>query len=266
MRLLKAIKRKRRLNRLKIRVSQSARNTLPVVIVYQMGKVASSSIYHALKARNDCYGFHTHNLTTTQANDSFWNPNRHNIISVELQKQLLDRKRPLKIVTLVRDPFARNISAYFETSPNIPNKKSSKAIVSELVEDFLQTFNHSICNDWFEKEFRNALGIDIFSHSFDAAIGWSQITIDQIDLLTLKTTLQDNKKRKLIEQFVGIEDLALERINDTREKSINTLYREFKDSIRFPKSIFDAVANDRFTTHFFTELERQEMRKRWCEI
>lgn len=263
MGLLNAIKRQRRLNRLNRKVSKSAQDTLPVAIVYQMGKVASSSIYHALKHRPDCYGFHTHLLTVNDVADNFWNRNRHDRLSIEIRRQLLLAKRPLKIITLVRDPFARNISAYFETSPKIPKRANPSVTAASLIDDFLENFNHNECEDWFTKEFRDALGIDIFSHPFDPETGWSKIESDNLEILTLKTTLNDELKRDLVENFIGIENLQLARVNETGDKTINALYKEFKSSIHFPEAIFQQVMESDFTQHFFTKSEHESIRQKW---
>ena len=91
------------------------------VLVYQMGKVASSSVYLSLEKTTDFDVFHVHRLNPeniakvreehVQRGDSPPNEKK----GLYLYENLIrTRKTHTKIISLVREPIARNISAFFQ--------------------------------------------------------------------------------------------------------------------------------------------------------
>ena len=100
------------------------------VLIYQMGKVGSSSIYMSLKEIMPT--FHVHYLrkdlmdkiNKNQINRGFAPP-EHLVTSKMVLKKYIKKDKPLNIISLVRDPIARNMSAFFENLDNfILNSKN----------------------------------------------------------------------------------------------------------------------------------------------
>ena len=98
------------------------------IIIYQMGKVGSSTILRSLRALDiDTPIFHTHTLTVEgrahgeaifgHKPQSYFPRSKHLLESEYLCKEIersLKRKiGKWKVVTLVRDPIARNISSFW---------------------------------------------------------------------------------------------------------------------------------------------------------
>jgi len=103
-------------------------DSLPI-LVYQMGKVGSFSIYMSLKEIRETHHVHylrkdiMERLEKMQTDRGFPVPG-HLITSKMVWKEYLDKDLPLKIITLVRDPISRNMSAFFENLNNfIDNSK-----------------------------------------------------------------------------------------------------------------------------------------------
>jgi hypothetical protein len=264
MSLISKFKRRGKIKAAEKRVRQSVKDEKrPRIIVYQMGKVASSSIYHALNKRSDCYGFHTHCLTRTKVNDSSSNPNKRGRHSISLAEHIIKPKHPTKIITLVRDPFARNISAFFETNKKAKTPNLDTTQINHLIDEFIQDVNHNQNQDWYDNEFKQALDIDIFAYEFDRERGWSTFKQGPFEVLVLKTNLPDAEKTKQIAQFIGIEDLVIDRINETGAKKSKPCYKQFKETIQFPDEIAQSILKSRFTQHFFTDSEIDNMRKQW---
>ena len=107
------------INRLK------SRNYEPV-IVYQMGKVGSSTVCSSLKKLKDFDVYHIHVLTEESIKklENVYKSNFHKtsffpvhiLESQYLSKQLEQGKKKWKVVTLVREPIIRNISLCFSKS------------------------------------------------------------------------------------------------------------------------------------------------------
>ncbi|PXA03116.1 hypothetical protein DDZ13_13695 [Coraliomargarita sinensis] len=267
------IQRHRKIRRECARIQASIRDDAPIVIIYQMGKVASSSIYHALKQREDCHAFHAHLLgMPRQLNrrrrvaDSWANPDKRLRTAKSLWETIIAPRRPAKIITLVRDPFERNISAYFENSkePKRPHS-NRKEFIDRLIRDFLKTSHHSLATDWYQKEFNPTLEIDVFAHPFDTSRKWAQYELEPYDLLVLRTDLPDENKNQVISEFLGLQNLKIRPSNQTHTKSLNPVYADFKKTIRFPKELGTTILNSSYTKHFFSEQEIAAMQAKWIE-
>src|ERR1700741_1041287 len=72
------------------------------IIVYQMGKVASMSVYTSLKEQYPGITLHRHELIPTEWQDATLLNHANNF------------HQPLLIISMMRDPIARNISAFFQ--------------------------------------------------------------------------------------------------------------------------------------------------------
>ena len=119
------------------------------VVVYQMGKVGSSSIYNALKARG-LFVFHNHNLRPEIIAKGIeqWKTRKPTSVvpRPELGKRLwvynhiIKKRRHAKYITLVRDPLGRNVSAFFSTLDKSIDRQDAHAHFSpeELQKMFLE--------------------------------------------------------------------------------------------------------------------------------
>lgn len=267
------LKRHVKIQRTLRKIKHGLNNDVPIVIIYQMGKVASSSIYDALKNRSDCCAFHTHTLSRSniearklRTNDSFFSPDKRYRVSDALSKQVIQAPHPSKIITLIREPFERNISAFFENAKSVhQQKQTDDQFINQLIQEYLNTTNHLLPEEWYQNEFFNALGINIFEHSFDPAYGWATIQQGPHDVLILRTTLSDEEKSKRVGDFLNIEDITMPRSNQTGDKALKNTYQRFKSSIVFPDSIGHSILQSRFTQHFFTPTEIDTMQQRWLK-
>jgi len=94
------------------------------VLIYQMGKVGSSSIYQSLGKSKRFKPYHIHTLNLESIN-KIKKRSKHKGLKIEkhitdsefiLNKYFTNEtlQKKLKIITLVREPISRNIAAYFQ--------------------------------------------------------------------------------------------------------------------------------------------------------
>ncbi|NEP62510.1 MAG: sulfotransferase family 2 domain-containing protein, partial [Symploca sp. SIO2G7] len=148
------------------------------VVIFQMGKVGSSSIYESLKAAQlEIPIYHAHVLTsdrlkaTEELARTHWQPCRNPIhlwhsfiLSDELRKR---HQQKWKVITLVRDPIARNVSAFFETLHLLEKSNQQKLMTSNDGQDLTQLFlskfyAHDAPINWFDDELKPVFEIDVF--------------------------------------------------------------------------------------------------------
>jgi len=247
-------------------------NTNNPVLVYQMGKVASSSVFKSLKKVPGIHAFHIHRL------------NPENIASVReehilrgdlppdenegiyLYKKLFQfRKKPARIVTLVREPVSRNISAFFQnliSFEKIPNAHEIIGI-ENLLSNFVQKYNHDVPLKWFDIEMKSTTGIDVYQHSFPRHKGYQCINAPPYILLIMRHDLDDRIKEKLIADFLEIKSFHIYRLNEASSKEYAEIYKKFINSISLSDDYLHKMLNSKYAHHFFTKNERMTIYKQW---
>ena len=185
------------------------------VIIYQMGKVASSSIKSSLSKINNLDIIHTHHLSsdyTRELNDIKKTMGWEITITPDSVEDLFStiNNEELIIITLVREPIGRNISAYFQNLDVIYRQKNvhDKLSQNDLLNGFLNKYPHSIPIAWFDKELKKTLGIDIYKYEFPKKEGALIINEGRNHILVMRFDIDDSVKQKYIEKILGIAECA----------------------------------------------------------
>lgn len=269
----------------------------PPVIVYQMGKVASSAVRNALLLHGLHAVLHLHAFFPLR------NRNAHEIeVDEGIRKSLIaeilhaqrvfDRaslarkihllyrekvhneriyklcvqgKRKAKFISLVRDPIAANLSMFFQLfeeyagTPYLPGRFSTR----EIIDIFLEKYNHSRPLTWFDAEMKTSLEIDVYKWPFPKDRGYLSVSKGDIDLLLLQSELEDSAKEVAISEFVGLEGFRMIQSNLGREKNYGDEYRLMKTRIRFPNPLLDEIYGSKYARHFYTEDALEKFRAQW---
>ena len=93
-----------------------------IVIIYQMGKVGSSSIYNSVNRYFKTYHIHYLNeKIISQIYQKSKDKNQSVPLHLETSTEvlnLLKSEKKIKIISLIREPISRNLSAFFENLDN----------------------------------------------------------------------------------------------------------------------------------------------------
>lgn len=240
------------------------------IIVHTVGKVASSSIYAAAKAFvKNAQVFHTHSLNEKRLESVASKMathgktlNGHVKDSCEVIP-LLKKKAPLKVISLVRDPIARDISAFFENAEMFGVDKNRLPPIEEMCDRFLKRNLRFSLDEWFENEFCNIFNINLFSHLFPRRIGWYCFESDNIDFLIMKAELHDRTKESVLRAFLNRPDLALSRKNEMSLKFNSEYYGKFKDHIKGKLVNRLACYDSQYVKYFYTNGELEAFRSCW---
>jgi hypothetical protein len=243
------------------------------IIVHQMGKVGSRSVYVSLKSRKK-WVFHVHSLrpdVTTKAIQRHKLQGRKYYLRefdqwLWLSHHIVEKQKPAKYITLVRDPIARGISEFFEhldrnTGCEDAHHHLSLIKINEALLQSQKMFQVPL--GWFDYHIKSILGVDIYQYPFPKEQGYLRITEGNVDLLILKLETDDAIKERCIAEFLGIDDFKLTRANVGSEKVYSNAYKEFTQSIIIPPEIMEKCYNSKFMRHFYTDEEIEHLKSRW---
>lgn len=106
--------------------------------------------------------------------------------------------------------------------------------------------------NWFDIEFKAALGIDVYKHPFPKQLGYVKMSEDPFEVLVMRTEMDDGVKARVISDFLGLQEFKLERFNMGAQASYGEMYKAFKERATIPEKYLDAIISSRFAQHFYT--------------
>jgi hypothetical protein len=241
------------------------------VIVYQMGKVGSSSIGDSLKSCGVAPVFHIHRLNPDNIEKVQQEYLDHGLVPLDeslgerLYAEVIQKRKSVKLITLVREPIGRNMSAFFQNFKRFTGVEYDDAdfTVEELVNLFVEGYRHPVPLTWFDVEMKQTLDIDVYEYPFPKEKGHLTIKKGNFELLILKLEVDDAIKEKAIAEFLDVEDFRLIRANVGQDKNYARTYRDFLRTIRLPKSYVELMCTSQYTRHFYSDAEIEAVRSEW---
>ena len=235
----------------------SLRSNHTPVLIYQMGKVGSSSLYFSL--RNYCpVVIHCHR----------WEEDYPDWRVRQLYKMIcLEKKQvPLKIISLTREPISRNISGFFQTFEHrtgVPYAQHNFAF-EEIIEIFLSRYDHDKCFSWFNEKILNVFGINVYGTPFPES-GIATYKKGKIELLVMRSEISDEQKIKTVEKFLGITNFQLKNKNIGAKKEYAETYKLFKEQVQLPLDYINKMCDSQYFNHFYSQEEVESVRKKWLD-
>jgi len=252
----------------------------PCVLVYQMGKVGSRTITETLRAAApDLLIYHVHVLTEEglqKAEARYrraypWNRRvaQHFIEGRYLQRRLENPTNwPWRVITLVRDPVALNISAFFQTlryHPDLALREWSPEYQEALQERFLRAHPHREPLEWLDRELNQALGVDVYSRRFPHERGYDVYSSDRASALVIRLEDLSSCGPAALSSFLGIEPIELTSSNVAAAKRYADVYATFIKELKLPPDYVESMYDSKFARHFYTESELAGFRRKWSK-
>ncbi len=190
---------------------------------------------------------------------------REKFYAERIYKTYVRSQRRLRVITLVREPVANNISMFFQLLHRYigAGRELSDCDVDELVGIFIEDYVHARPLTWLDAEIKTNFGIDVFQSPFPVHQGHTVISQGRISLLVLRCELDDRTKAQAIADFLGLDEFEIIHSNVASDKSYAGIYAEFKQRIKIPPTLLDQMYNSRFARHFYSMEEREHFRARW---
>jgi hypothetical protein len=258
------------------------------LLVYQMGKVGSTSVEMSLRSAGLAMPiFHVHLLSPIEITKdemlyhgrlprlfapSHLPATQHLFNSYYIRRRInrgeIGAPSKWKIVTLTRDPIARNISGFFEGMPfRLPqlNKRLRAGTVEpeELVDYFFRTYDHEVPLTWFDDELKSVFGIDVYSSRFPTEKGYQILSGELVDVLVIRLESLQSCIQDAMVEFLGLRDFSLKPVNEGSKKEYGGMYSKVLSSIVVPASYIDMMYTSRYATHFYAAAEVSSWRAKW---
>ncbi|MEN8129479.1 MAG: putative capsular polysaccharide synthesis family protein [Pseudomonadota bacterium] len=271
------------------------RHDEPPLLVFQMGKVGSKSVVSSLaKAGINRRTYHVHFLDSNLIEKyeikrkKFLRTKREGALKHIWQYSYLrkwieqkNNERRWKIVTLVRDPVARNLATFFENIEIVSvNSKQEwnlnsveydfqivvkKEDLSGLIELFFEKCRHDTPLVYYDREFRKIFDIDVYASDFPTSKGYEIYQGKNADVLLIRLEDLNRCASTAFKELMDIDDFSLLNKNLGDNKDYADLYKDFKDHIHLPDSYLDKLYKSKFSNHFYSEVEISSFRNRWTK-
>ncbi len=248
------------------------------VLVYQNGKVGSSTVsnslwnmniknahIHRFFFKNDIVG----ELILGRSQTEFIKKsNTFQSQSVEYVKTIKNEIKGKKIITLVREPVAVDLSTVFQWIGNgVADRYFAQYLrqgkeFPQIVFDLMVRIQGRMF-DWFNEELKELCDIDVFRHPFDQEKGYTMISQNGVEVLLIKVE-KLSQMAGVIGDFVGDHQFELVNANVGREKEYASIYREVKRRIRFSKTYIEHYyENNPYMDHFYSQEEQRLFLDKW---
>ncbi|WP_117233110.1 putative capsular polysaccharide synthesis family protein [Vibrio maerlii] len=249
------------------------------VLIYQMGKVGSSSIEKSL----DTYqipNYHIHTFDDYEEFKMYKNsadvakffdqPKRmgYRFLLNQRRKALASRKH-LKIITLVRDPVATVLSRFFqdlhiqfiEGKKNEAIHKDMEATYQHLVNAFEHNLNYHYFSDWFDEEMKRNFKINLLTQDINNQQGAFTYSTDSLDILLIKCEQLSQCEQELCD-FLELDEFVLTNSNEAKNKWYSEIYKDFKSKYDFSKLFF--LYDLPLYKHFYSSNEIELLKTKWA--
>jgi hypothetical protein len=261
------------------------------IVIHNMAKVGSKTIMNSLKVYDPRLKvYQTHFLTPAGLNHAeekmeklpgrVWDHiDECRKISREIRSS--PESRQWKMISLVRDPVARDMSYFFHCLTFLYPEVESDFLTGRVgLQHLIRLFQENLDESsplhfvqhplkWFDLELKPLFGIDVFSEPFPKEQGYCIYKSQKAVLLVLRLESLEECVGEAFNEFLGIKDFRLVPFNTAEQKikipgtKYYALYEDFKREIHLSPAYLDKMYSSKLVKHFYTEEEIESFRQRW---
>lgn len=212
----------------------------PLILIYNMGKVGSTSVESGFKR-----AVHTHTLYGFPPCSEYYKQKfgkagcffRKHLVD-PLRRFLLKRNKEVYIISFYRDPAARNISMFMQDLPYWMSRYSRKHSGSSreegygvLVRSFMEEFPHEYPEQWVEKELGRLTGLSPETLSLGIE-NYKIINQNQFKIFIGRNEKMDECIEPLVKHFGMNKETVNKNSNRGDEKWYADVYAKFRENVQ----------------------------------
>lgn len=236
------------------------------IILYTMGKVGSKAMSLSLERQGVC-AFHIHTLDPAEikrrmsaalAKNEL--PEGHICTSAFLLQRNLDR--PV-YVTKLRDPMARNLSAFFQNLTAYGIDDPSTLSPQDFFDIFEQRYHHHIPLTWFDREWRKFLGFEMDAvHACPGNV--FEAKGDKGRFVIFHADATDEQVSRKLSELAG-KSVNILRRNIGVKKVNGSLYADMVNQGRPSRELVHRLYSSKMVQTFWTTEQIAAMRSHWLD-
>lgn len=254
------------------------------ILVYQMGKVGSTSIHQTLASSEILNPvFHVHYLVPE--NFRFRKKRRrdkgildessshHLAVGQGLSWRIRSSKSIRWIlISGVRDPIRRAISQIFQGAqwryPDLFSKgEISTSRVLRLLSEVIHRQGEPIQDayQWFDSELKNSFKIDVFDYQFDQEKGYEIIDDRNVRLLLYRMENIDSVLTNGLSELLSLgQPIAAQSANQANDKAYNESYRDVLSKFRLEYKLCASIYDHPYMDHFYGQAQKEQLISQWA--
>lgn len=249
--------------------------TNPPILVYQSGKVGSSTIFNSLlqaKLKNPIY--QVHRLSYEGLNSQMrGDPKLGKALRRKIDAYGDITSIDWKIISLTRDPIAIALSALFQSigmgKRNDLSKQNgeidNRLVLLELYRN-LEDFDRSYFCTWFDRELKTVFDVDVFRYPFNRDHGYSIIKQNNIEVLVIRLEDLNSFGDKALKEFLNLNNpITLVSKNVGSKKRYADTYEYVKNNISVPIDICQKIYSSKYSSHFYSSTQQEKFVDKWTK-
>lgn len=240
----------------------------PLHLVYTVGKVGTYTM-HAMLRRvlpvSRVYRAHALTDKGIKAYERF----KEMTAKRERRAKMAIEKRPnstVKVVTLTRDPVAREISSLFHNiEVYFPDVRHDELALSDITNMLIEnTHSHDYSLNWFDNELREFFGVNVYDTNFPHEKGYKIIRNRKVEVLIVRLEDLNECVSDAMEDYFGLNvDGYMEHRNVGNMKRYSEIYNRFKSNAKIPRNFIEYFYDSKFAKHFYSDTELKAFKHRW---
>jgi len=269
-----------------VKINKLVKSGVPFVLIYQQGRVASTSVYESMRSINLPYPiYHVHTLSMDRAKNEIDKLKqhggkiyRHLFVGQKLASEMdrLDwsaQQEPWKVISIFRDPIEIMLSLYFLNIESNPNglltkvENSDKDSVLKYIENLFENSEPAgwaVCN-WYDNIFLDELEVDVYVSPFDKEKGYTVINTKKFDILLIRFEDIKNAYSEGLAVLFGLDasNLNLKHMNLHRNDKFSDLHKYIKENLKLSRGFCERVYSTKLMKHFYSSELIQELTHKW---
>lgn len=248
-----------------------------ILLIYSIGKVGSSTLYNSFIKAKHIFSpvFHIHSLNPKRLEEQkeyYRNSVRksvpfHLLQSTVITEELSNYQGRLKVFTLIREPIGRELSSVYQDSFNFTKTKEiSKSLIIKIVnEKFASLIEILPEHEWFERELKTVLGINIYEFDFNVEQGYLIFKNKKLDFVLVRLeNLNESYSEWMNQLFIEGDKIKLITVNESKDKFYDDNYQLIKKDVVITNKDFNKIINSDFIQKFYPDFIH-EIKNKWVQ-
>ncbi|RXJ85290.1 FkbM family methyltransferase [Arcobacter sp. CECT 8985] len=245
------------------------------ILIYQVGKVGSSTIYESLKDKvKDVPIYQIHNIETAdeilkkEKQKGFMEGLHHLTIGSELNQIIKNNPQiHWKLIVGIREPIHRWLSDIFQNINERYNyfvKEDGDLKYDKLIDFVKESLETEPMQDWFINELEKTFKIKLSEINFNKNKGYFIYKKNGMEILFYQLECLKSDFNNMFKDFLPDYNISLQNANESTDKKYYIQYKKLQELLTFDEDYLREFYYKKSVTRFFyTDLQIENFINKW---